>query len=585
LCRNVFQKGTSTVSERNGQQFGSYRLTHLLDTGNIAEIYLGKHVNLGTQALLKILAQDSMMPDEQAIFARDLARLARLVHPHIVPLLEYGFQAGLPFLALEYFQAGNLRDAHPRGLRLPLDSVITYALQIGEALQFVHDQQLLHGYLRPENLWLGAHKEMLVSDTGLVLALESTRGQNKQEASGSAHYLAPEQIMGRVYPASDQYALGIVIYEWLCGVPPFRGSFTEIGARHMLAAPPSLLERRPDLPAEVVDVVERALGKKPEERFASIYEFVLALATAGQTSEQRASEPVSPPEQTPRSGRAPSSAFGNRKAGKTAMLGRRKRPPTSPLPALAGKRSPTSPLPSLNGNRPPTSPLPSLNGKRSPTSPLPSLSNTRPATSPLPAVNSAQGSTLPPPVPISLQRAYEIFCAQVALSEPAEQKTGALVIRLPQEQVGQRVYLQSETSWQAHPYKHQQEAEVYRRAVQGNSLTAAVFRNLTANAYFVWTAREEPHQLLIVPGQTTLLDFTHSEPLSNNTETASEKTLTSAQRISVECAILLGLALLGALMGALIGLIVQQSITGALFGGLCLVFLGLVRISRKYVLA
>ena len=573
------------MSERNGQQFGSYRLTHLLDKGNIAETYLGEHVNLGTQATLKILAQDAMIPDEQAAFAQDIARLARLVHPHIVPLLEYGFQVGLPFLALEYVSGGNLRDVHPRGLRLPLASVIAYALQIGEALQFVHDQQLLHGYLRPENLLLGAHKEVLLSDTGLVLALERTRGQNKQEASGSAHYLAPEQIMGRVYPASDQYALGIVVYEWLSGVPPFRGSFTEIGARHMLAAPPSLLERRPDLPAEVVLVVERALGKNPEERFVSIHEFALALAAAGQTSGQHTNEPVSAPEHTPRSGRSLSHTSGNKKAGKTAMLGRRKRPPTSPLPALAGKRPPTSPLPSLNSKRSPTSPLPSLHGKRPPTSPLPSLNNARPATSPLPAINGAQESALPQPAPISLKRAYEIFCAQVALSEPEEQLTGALVIRLPQEQVGQRVYLQSETSWQAHPYKYQLEAEVYRRAVQGNSLTAAVFRNLGATAYFVWTTRQEPQPLLIVSGQTTLLDFTHTEPTADDPETSSKLPLTLTQRISVECAILLGLALLGALLGALIGLIVQQSIAGALFGALGLIFLGLARINRKYVLA
>jgi serine/threonine protein kinase len=118
---------------------------------------------------------------------------------------------------------------------------------------------------------LGPNDELLLADFGIALGVQSSRSQSMEDMAGTVSYMAPELLQGRAVPASDQYALAVVIYEWLSGAPPFRGTFVEIASQHLLTPPPPL--HQPAVSHEVEQVVLTALLKEPRQRFASIQEF------------------------------------------------------------------------------------------------------------------------------------------------------------------------------------------------------------------------------------------------------------------------------------------------------------------------
>ena len=268
---------------REGQQLGNYRLLRLLGRGGFAAVYLGEHIHLNSHAAVKIL--HTRLPDEDAQqFVREAQTLARLSHPHIVRILDFAIQDGTPFLVMEYAPGGTLRALHPKATRVPLETVASYVAQVASALQYAHDQGLVHRDVKPENMLLGSRSAVLLSDFGLaMLAPHSSAGSTEameRPLAGTSPYLAPEQLHGRPRPSSDQYALGVVVYEWLCGAPPFHGSPFEIAMQHLSLPPPPLREWLPDLSPAIEEIVLRALAKEPGQRFASVQDFAAALQRA-----------------------------------------------------------------------------------------------------------------------------------------------------------------------------------------------------------------------------------------------------------------------------------------------------------------
>ena len=159
-------------------------------------------------------------------------------------------------------------------------SIISYVHEVAAALQYAHAQGVIHRDIKPENLLLAGNHEVLLSDFGLAIIAQSARSQQIQETAGTIAYMAPEQLQGHPSPASDQYALGVVVYEWLSGAQPFHGSFVEIASQHLSASPPSLRTQVPRFPPAIEDVVMKALAKDPQHRFASIQAFAMALEEA-----------------------------------------------------------------------------------------------------------------------------------------------------------------------------------------------------------------------------------------------------------------------------------------------------------------
>lgn len=269
------------MPDRIGQQLGNYRLKSLLGHGGFAEVYLGEHIFLKTQAAIKILLTQ-LSDEDMDDFLKESRTIASLSHPHIVRVLEFGVEANIPFLVMDLAPNGSLRQRYPKNSRLELLTVASYVKQIAEGLQYAHDQKVIHRDIKPENLLLGKRGEVLVGDFGIALLGQSSRYQSTQNVVGTVAYMSPEQIQGKSRTASDQYSLGIVVYEWLSGDRPFYGSFAELCAQHLYASPPSLLQKVPGISPLLEQVVMTALAKDPARRFASIQAFATAFEQASQ---------------------------------------------------------------------------------------------------------------------------------------------------------------------------------------------------------------------------------------------------------------------------------------------------------------
>ncbi|GHO51013.1 serine/threonine-protein kinase [Ktedonospora formicarum] len=266
-----------------GRQLGNYKIVRLLGEGAFAQVYLGEHIYLGTQAAIKVL--HAQLANEPLEWFRTEARtIAHLAHPNIVRVLEFGIEGNAPFLVLEYAPQGTLRQRHAKGEVVSPSVVVSYIKQVAEALQYAHDEKFIHRDVKPENILLGRRNEVLLGDFGIALLLQTFKDQPLQNMAGTVAYMAPEQIQGQPGPASDQYALGIIVYEWLTGERPFEGSPTEVLSQHLAVSPIPLRRKLPTITPAVEQVVMKALEKDPRRRFPAIRQFAQALEQAHQSS-------------------------------------------------------------------------------------------------------------------------------------------------------------------------------------------------------------------------------------------------------------------------------------------------------------
>jgi serine/threonine protein kinase len=198
---------------------------------------------------------------------------------------------------MDYAPNGTLRQKYARGMKLAPTEVVPHIKRAAEALQYAHNQKLIHRDVKPENFLLGRNNEVLLSDFGVALVAQSSRHPGMQEVVGTVTYMAPEQIQGQPRAASDEYSLAIIAYEWLSGQTPFQGTFTELCTQHLYARPAPLREKVPDLPPAMEEVVMTALAKDPKERFATVSAFATALEQAnkpGGNAFPVSAAPVSP---------------------------------------------------------------------------------------------------------------------------------------------------------------------------------------------------------------------------------------------------------------------------------------------------
>jgi serine/threonine protein kinase len=264
-----------------GQQFGSYILVDFLGQGGFADVYLGEHVYHGTQAAIKVPRSRSQ--DKRERFVKEVRTLAGLHHPHIVQVLDYGVEGDIPFLAMNYARRGSLRQIYREGMLFSLDTIVSYVKQIADGLQYIHDRRLVHCDVTLGNILLGPRNTVWLSDFGVAVNIPRLFFSGKsQGGAGTVNYISPEQLRGFPCPASDQYALGVVVYELLTGATPFHGSNREIAEQHLYAAPPRLRSRFLEITPAVEQVVRQALAKDPQVRFDSVWDFAVALEQAGE---------------------------------------------------------------------------------------------------------------------------------------------------------------------------------------------------------------------------------------------------------------------------------------------------------------
>lgn len=267
------------MSERVGQQLGNYQLIRLLGRGGFADVYLGHHIHLNTQAAIKILhTQLESKNIEQ--FRAEARTLAHLIHPRIVRLLDFGIVDAVPYLIMDYASNGSLRQQYPSRMMRPFEKIVSIVLEIAEALQYAHDKKIIHRDVKPENIFLREDNEAVLGDFGIAVLSRTSETQQTQDVKGTLAYMAPEQLQGHPSRASDQYSLGIVVYECLTGTVPFHGSSVEIMSQHLLMPPPSIVQRVPLVSPLIEQVVLKALEKDSDRRFESVQRFAQALASA-----------------------------------------------------------------------------------------------------------------------------------------------------------------------------------------------------------------------------------------------------------------------------------------------------------------
>lgn len=267
------------MADRSGEQLDRYRLQRLLGAGNYGEVYLAEQVHTRMQVAVKLLNMQ-FSQDILENFLREARTLFLLKHPQIIALLDFGLAGGVPFLVMEYAPNGTLSQRHQKGEQVPLETVNAYVQQAAQALQYAHDQRLIHRDIKPQNMLLGEQGQVLLGDFGVAGIAHSEHSLASQAAVGTVAYMAPEQIEGKPRPASDQYSLGICVYEWLCGTRPFLGSTMEIVTQHLATAPDPLRRHAPGLPGAVEAVVLQALNKDPQRRFPDVTAFARALQQA-----------------------------------------------------------------------------------------------------------------------------------------------------------------------------------------------------------------------------------------------------------------------------------------------------------------
>ncbi|GHO93381.1 hypothetical protein KSF_034290 [Reticulibacter mediterranei] len=268
--------------ERIGQQCNGYRLTRLLGRGTYGTVYLAEHVSNFSLAAVKVLGLPLTGRDHGSAFINE-ARMIRLQHPHIVPILDFGVMRsdGLPFLIMDYATGGTLRACYPKGTKLPWPVIDNYVQAIGSALQYAHEHNIIHRDVKPENILICGDGRVQLSDFGIARIVEqNTASMGSHSPVGTPAYMAPEQSQGKACYASDQYALAIVVYEWLAGRRPFQGSYVEVAVQHRMDSPPRLCELCPEVSLQIEQVVFKALAKGPEDRFPSVRDFAQALHNA-----------------------------------------------------------------------------------------------------------------------------------------------------------------------------------------------------------------------------------------------------------------------------------------------------------------
>ena len=263
---------------------GRYALSQLLGAGGMAEVFLAHDRILDRDLALKILRED-YAKDAAFVsrFQREAISAAALNHPYVVQVYDQGrAEDGRLYIAMEHVPGGNLEDLILRRGHLDPAEAAMLASQVAEALGEAHERGIVHRDVKPQNVLLGEAGEAKVADFGIALAASTSTTSGTNRVFGTASYMSPEQAMGeRVGPASDLYSLGVVLYEMLTGVVPFKADGALATAlKHVTDEPIPPRERDPSIPEALEALVMGLLAKDPEDRYGNAFELAEDLRKA-----------------------------------------------------------------------------------------------------------------------------------------------------------------------------------------------------------------------------------------------------------------------------------------------------------------
>lgn len=263
------------------EKIGRYEIKEEIGRGGMATVYRAYDPVFERDVAIKVLPR-AMLHDPQfrLRFEREAKTIAMLEHAAIVPVYDYGEDDGQPYFVMRYMTGGSLADRIKQS-PLSLKEIIRILDHIGPALDEAHRRGIVHRDLKPGNILFDQHGVPYVSDFGIAKLTESQTTLTGSAIVGTPAYMCPEQAQGEsVDGRADIYALGVILFEMLTGRQPYQGDTPmSVVVKHITEPPPHVLEVRPELPPSIDVVVQRAMAKDREERYATVAEMVKALKT------------------------------------------------------------------------------------------------------------------------------------------------------------------------------------------------------------------------------------------------------------------------------------------------------------------
>jgi eukaryotic-like serine/threonine-protein kinase len=261
---------------------GRYRLVRRIASGGMGEVWQADDTVLGRRVALKMLVEE-LAADDRATrrFVREARATARLAHPNVARVYDFGRGGGPPFLVMELLEGETLAARLASG-PLPPAEAARVAAAVADALEAAHERGIVHRDVKPSNVMLTPGGEVKVLDFGIAAAADETHSTTGSGLYATVAYVSPERVAGEpATPASDVYSLGAVLYELLCGRPPFPGSSPALVARaHLHDQPVPVRQLAPWVPARLAEACEAAMAKDPARRPSSAASLAIRLRAA-----------------------------------------------------------------------------------------------------------------------------------------------------------------------------------------------------------------------------------------------------------------------------------------------------------------
>jgi serine/threonine protein kinase len=285
-----------------GLQINHYEVVSLIAEGGMGRVYLAQHPTIARRVAIKFLLPELIRDETVVMRFIDEARATNAIgHPGIIDIIDVGMlmDGRTPYLMMEFLKGESLRARLDRSRPLPIDEAVDIACQTASAVGAAHEQKIVHRDLKPDNLFLVPDRTLAprarvkVLDFGIAKLCDDGSGQRYRTKTGlimgTAQFMSPEQCLGetsKIDPRTDIYALGIILYEMLCGRLPFDNAAQgQILVWQVSAAPPPLRELLPDIPEPLERAVMRAMDKAREQRFQSMADFAQAIEPYGRKLE------------------------------------------------------------------------------------------------------------------------------------------------------------------------------------------------------------------------------------------------------------------------------------------------------------
>ncbi len=307
----------------SGERIGEYELVETIGQGGMATVYKAYQPSFDRYVALKLLPRD-LSEDPRALkrFQQEARMIARLEHRSILPVYAYGEHEGMPYIVMRLLEAGSLRrKLFYEGVELP--AAVRIVEQVAEALDYAHAQGVVHRDLKPSNILLDEQGNAYLTDFGIAQMMDAVAGTEVAGAGsgvvGTPSYMSPEQCQGKpATPASDIYALGVILFEMVTGRVPFEAE-TPIAVMYMQVREPvpSVQSVDPALPAALDRVIQRAMRKNPAERYPTASALAADFRRVVRELARHGAAPAAPPGAPPAPPRRPAES---EESGKRRVL-------------------------------------------------------------------------------------------------------------------------------------------------------------------------------------------------------------------------------------------------------------------------